>query len=187
MICTIFGVKIIKVLHDIKLQNYSCDRKILSLFCKWNAGRKFRFISCKNKISYKFVFVSLSIFACIECAWYYIPRNYLDIRCVDVGQGDCIFIETNDRKKILIDGGGSETYDVGKNILLPYLLDRRVMCIDTIISSHADADHLYGLITVLENIKVNRIIIAKNSLGYEKVYELAKEKKIDVLIYGDET
>lgn len=177
----LFGEKIVKLLHGFKLQNYSCVRKIISLFDKCNAERKFKFISCKNKASYKFIFVLLSIFVCIECTWYFIPRNYLDVRCVDVGQGDCIFIETNNRKKILIDGGGSETYDVGKNILLPYLLDRRVMCIDTIISSHADADHLYGLITVLENVKVNRIIIAKNSLGYKKVYEIAEKKKIDVI------
>lgn len=183
----LFGEKIVKLLHDYKLQNYYCVRKVISLFSKWCEWRKFRFISYKNKVSYKFILVSLSVFVCIECAWYFIPRNYLDVRCVDVGQGDCIFIETNNRKKILIDGGGSETYDVGKNIIMPYLLDRRVMCIDTIISSHADADHLYGLITVLENIKVNRIIIAKNALGYERVYEIAKGKKIDVIevIKGD--
>lgn len=129
----------------------------------------------------KFVVVLIVCLIIGECVWYFMPRNYLDIRLVDVGQGDCIFIETNNRKKILVDGGGSETYDVGKNILLPYLLDMRVMCVDTIISSHSDADHLYGLITVLENLKVNRVIVAKNALGYERVYEIAKEKNIDVI------
>lgn len=151
---------------------------------EWQFGKKkkFRFISNqKKKVSFKIVLVVVGVLILIECLWYFVPRNYLDIRCVDVGQGDCVFIETNDRKKILIDGGGSETYDVGENVLLPYLLDRRVLCVDTIISSHSDADHLYGLITVLENIKVNRIIIAKNALGYDKVWEIAKHKNIEII------
>ncbi len=46
--------------------------------------------------------------------------------------------------KILIDGGGSESssYDVGESILLPYILDRGINSIDTIIISHFDSDHV---------------------------------------------
>lgn len=146
--------------------------------------RKYRFINGYSKQTNKKVkniCIILIIFIIVECVYYNFPSNYLDIRFVDVGQGDCIFIETNTRKNILIDGGGSENYDVGKNILLPYLLDMRVMHIDTIFSSHSDADHLYGLITILENIKVDNVIIGKNALGYDKLYELASKKGFDVI------
>ena len=45
-------------------------------------------------------------------------------------------------KTILIDGGGSQTYDVGKNTLIPYLLDRKIKKIDYVIVSHFDEDHV---------------------------------------------
>lgn len=72
-----------------------------------------------------------------------VPKN-LRIYFIDVGQGDSTLIITPRNKKILIDGGGSEnsSYDVGESILLPYILDRGINSIDTIIISHFDSDHV---------------------------------------------
>ena len=70
-----------------------------------------------------------------------IPKD-LKIYFIDVGQGDSTLIITPFGKKILIDGGGSESYDVGKNILVPYLLDRGIKTIDYVIISHFDTDHV---------------------------------------------
>lgn len=70
-----------------------------------------------------------------------IPKN-LKIYFIDVGQGDSTFIVTPQNKTILIDGGGSTDFDVGKNTLLPYLLDRGYNAIDYIIPSHFDNDHI---------------------------------------------
>lgn len=61
---------------------------------------------------------------------------------VDVGQGDCTLIQTCEGKKILIDGGGSANTDIGKNTLIPYLLDRKILKLDYIIISHFDYDHV---------------------------------------------
>jgi len=68
------------------------------------------------------------------------PKD-LKIYFIDVGQGDCTLIVTPYNQTILIDGGGSENYDVGKNILIPYLLDRKITIIDYVIISHFDSDH----------------------------------------------
>lgn len=73
-----------------------------------------------------------------------LPSN-LKIYFIDVGQGDSTLIITPQHEKILIDGGGSEnseSYDVGKNILIPYLLDRKITKIDYIFISHFDSDHV---------------------------------------------
>lgn len=72
-----------------------------------------------------------------------IPKK-LKIYFIDVGQGDSTFIVTPQNKTILIDGGGSvnSNYDVGKNTLLPYLLDRGFNSIDFIVVSHFDNDHV---------------------------------------------
>ena len=50
----------------------------------------------------------------IPCLIENIPGNDLKVYFIDVGQGDACLIITPQNKKILIDGGGSETYDVRK-------------------------------------------------------------------------
>lgn len=70
-----------------------------------------------------------------------IPHD-LKIYFIDVGQGDSTLVVTPNDKTILIDGGGSPTYDVGKNTLIPYLLDRKIKKLDYIIVSHFDEDHV---------------------------------------------
>ena len=155
-------------------------------------GKKYRFIGEAQNNETKvtkilanirliWVIAFIVVFAFSEIFYYRFPRNYLDIRGIDVGQGDSVLIETDSRKFILIDGGGSENYDVGENILLPYLLDRRVLNIDTIFSSHSDADHLNGIITALENMHVNNVVIGKGALGYEKLYQIAESKNVKVI------
>lgn len=73
-----------------------------------------------------------------------IPSD-LGIYFIDVGQGDSTLIVTPNHKTILIDGGGNlnnEVYDVGKNTVIPYLLDRGISKLDYIIVSHFDSDHV---------------------------------------------
>ena len=106
---------------------------------------------------------------------------------IDVGQGDSSLICTPTGKNILIDGGGSRTpekYDVGEKVLLPYLLDRRIKKLDYIIISHFDADHAQGIETVIDKIKVKNIVVsrqASQSVEYDKIIKMCKEKKIKII------
>ena len=89
-----------------------------------------------------------------------------------MGQGDSTLIQTPYRKNILIDGGGSEfgNFDVGENVLLPYLLDRRITRIDYIVISHLDSDHVKGLFSVLKSLRVDNVVISKqgeNSANFQ--------------------
>ena len=115
-----------------------------------------------------------------------LPRNYTEITAIDVGQGDSFLIVTEEGKRILIDGGGSETtdYDVGKNILMPYLLDRGFMKVDYIFVSHAHADHIDGIYTIVENFEVGKIFIGPQLVNDEKIMrlkEIVKEKKVEII------
>lgn len=171
----IFYFSIFTIFKDI---NYK------KIFCK----KKYRFIGNQKYNNSKKVVITLVVcFILVEIVLYNLPKKYIDIRCVDVGQGDSFYLKTPNNKIVLIDGGGSKTYDVGENILVPYLLDRRVTKIDTIFCSHSDADHMNGLLTVMENFNVKQVIIAKNSRGYEELYEIARNKKIRVfeVLKGD--
>lgn len=114
--------------------------------------------------------------------------NQTKIYFVDVGQGDCTVIVTPNNKKIIIDGGGSNTadssYDVGESVVFPYLLDRRISSLDYVIISHFDSDHYKGLEYVLKNMKVKTVIIPKQfeeSNNYIKFIEIAKDRKIEVI------
>ena len=112
-----------------------------------------------------------------------IPKS-LRIHFIDVGQGDSCLIITPHNKKILIDGGGSENYDVGKNTLIPYLLARRIKKVDLIIISHFDTDHIDGVLTVMEELKADRVAIssqAKLEDNYTRFIKIVKEKKIKVI------
>ena len=101
--------------------------------------------------------------------------------------GDCTFIVTPQHKKILIDGGGSEFSDIGKQVLIPYLLDRGVKRLDYVIISHFDTDHVGGILTVLDELKVDTVVISKQgeiSQNYERFVKIVKEKHIKILVVG---
>lgn len=101
------------------------------------------------------------------------------------GQGDGTLIVTALNKKILIDGGGSEfgDFNVGKSTLLPYLLDRGVRKLDYIILTHFDMDHVQAAMYVMENIQVDKVLIArqvKKTTAYTEFISIVKSEKIQV-------
>ena len=103
------------------------------------------YIKLKNRTKFsKKLLAILIIFLLIFRYTNFNYKNNIIIHFIDVGQGDCCLIITPHNKKILVDGGGSEssTFDVGKNILIPYLLDRKIKTIDYMIVSHFDTDHV---------------------------------------------
>lgn len=98
--------------------------------------------------------------------------------------GDCCVIKTPMRKNIIIDGGNNRDYDYGENVVVPYLLDRKVTKIDFLMVSHFDSDHCGGLFAVMENLKVDTIILGKQDSEYENCVEflkLAKSKNVKVI------
>ena len=143
---------------------------------------KYKFKQNRDDVIKKIVIISIVISLCII----FIPRD-LKINFVDVGQGDSTFIITPKNETILIDGGGSNTgsFDVGENTLLPYVLDKGYNKIDLMIISHFDSDHVGGLLTILEEIKVEKVLIAKQeeqSENYKRFLNIVKEKNIPVIV-----
>lgn len=112
--------------------------------------------------------------------------NNMYINFIDVSQGDACLIRQK-TKVILIDGGGTNNqnnnYNVGKSILMPYLLARKIKTIDYMIFSHFDNDHCQGLIYVLENLKVKNVLIGEQYeeyQNYQKLKEVATRKAIKI-------
>ena len=142
------------------------------------------FINNRNK-----VLIFISIVSLISITSIKIPKE-LKINFIDVGQGDSCLITTPQNKKVIVDSGGSESYDVGKNVLLPYLLDKRITKIDYIMISHFDTDHCKGFEYVLENIKVKNVIISKQSEtseSFKQIMKIIRKKRINLIIVQKET
>ena len=95
----------------------------------------------KSRPYFKIIRIIIIILVIVFYSINKIPDN-LKIYFIDVGQEDSTLIITPRNKKVLIDGGGSGSYDVGKNILLPYLLNRKIKKIDYMVISHFDNDHI---------------------------------------------
>jgi competence protein ComEC len=79
----------------------------------------------------------------------------LEMYFIDVGQGDSTFIVTPGRKKILVDGGVN-----GRAmgfLAWKYRLDEAgaSVDIDLLVLSHADGDHIEGLIPIIQHPKIN--------------------------------
>ena len=170
-----------------KYNVYLKRRKLKTFFVSIKLFGSKNNMTLKNKIRI-IVLKACRIFCVILILVVIIQLNQkLEIHFLDVGQGDSCFIVTPHNKTILVDGGGStsSSFDVGKDTLIPYILDRGYTKIDYIFISHFDQDHVGGILTVLQELRVGKIYINKqgeNSQNYEKFLEIVSEKKLDVQV-----
>lgn len=80
-------------------------------------------------------------------------RNELSVTFLDVGQGNSAFVQLPNGKKILIDGGGFRPggFDVGRNVVAPFLLYNKILKVDYLVLTHPQADHMNGLIFIAKH------------------------------------
>lgn len=87
----------------------------------------------------------------------------MTITFLNVGQGDCSLIDIPYKATILIDGGGAAeyntNYDVGKRDVLPYLKYKGITKLDYVFISHYHKDHVDGIVSLIQNIKINNIFL----------------------------
>lgn len=102
----------------------------------------------------------------------------VSVTFVDVGQGDCIHIRTNEGKNYLIDGGGSLNYDIGTGTLKPYLLKNGVRHIDAAFVTHLHQDHYGGIKSLAKDGMIHTIGVYEGNQPIEKKIE--KETGADI-------
>ncbi|MDP3792827.1 MAG: ComEC/Rec2 family competence protein [bacterium] len=83
----------------------------------------------------------------------------LKVYFFDIGQGDAIFIETPSGQQILIDGGPDNKILQKLGEVIPFY-DKDI---DLVVVSHPHADHLAGLIEVLNRYEVKNMVEAKEN------------------------
>ena len=83
----------------------------------------------------------------------------LRVSFIDVGQGDAALIEFPGGETMLIDAGmGSNEYDAGEQIVVPFLKRRGIARLDWFVASHPHADHIGGTPSVFRAFEVRELI-----------------------------
>jgi len=109
----------------------------------------------------------------------------MSITILDVGQGNSALVQTIEGKNILVDGGGFSggTFDVGRYVVAPFLWYKKILSLDAVILTHPEADHMNGLLYVLENFKIHLVVKNRDkgsSSAYGEMIALCRAKKIKI-------
>jgi competence protein ComEC len=138
-----------------------------------------------KKIRYLFVGLCL-VFALDLAFWNFkdLFQKDLHLTFIDVGHGDSILIEFPKGKRMLIDGGGlhEDRFDIGKNVIAPFLWKKKIRRIDTLVLTHPDPDHLKGLNFIASQFSIGQFWdngFQTDSESYLQLKKILREKKIN--------
>jgi competence protein ComEC len=83
----------------------------------------------------------------------------LTLHFLDVGQGDAAVIRTPGGHWLLVDAGPrTPGSDAGRSVVVPFLRRHGVRRLDAVVVSHAHADHLGGVPSVLDRIPAGEVL-----------------------------
>lgn len=78
---------------------------------------------------------------------------------LDIGQGLSAVIETTNHVLVFDTGAKySQHYDMGSAVVIPFLKNKAINVVDTLVISHGDNDHIGGADSIIEQIKVEAIL-----------------------------
>jgi len=86
----------------------------------------------------------------------HLRAGLMEMTAIDVGQGDSILLITPEGRTLLIDAGGMpqwmhSDFDLGEQVVSPYLWNRGFDRLDLVVITHPHADHLGGMPAVIAN------------------------------------
>jgi competence protein ComEC len=135
----------------------------------------------------------------IVCTQLFIPNISPkgEVSFIDVGQGDSILIKLPyNRGNYLIDTGGTisfsseewkqkkQNFEVGQDVLVPYLKGKGIATLDLLILTHGDMDHIGGSLSLLKELKVKKILLpfvsSEKSSVEIKLEKLAIKQNIEI-------
>jgi competence protein ComEC len=100
----------------------------------------------------------------------------LRVNFLDVGLGESILVETPGGRRILIDGGGfhGQDYDVGKSVITPILLSKKILTLDYVVNTHPHMDHIGGLPYIMRTFSVKAFAATGRFFDDPKFREISK-------------
>jgi competence protein ComEC len=115
---------------------------------------------------------------------------HLEVTFLDVGQGNSALIRFPGRQRMLIDGGGfsRSTFDLGKNVVAPFLWRLKMLRVDYLVMSHPQSDHMNGLHFIASHFHAKEFWSNGDEVEKESFKDLMRileEKKIEKLLPRD--
>lgn len=148
-------------------------------FYKWERAKT-------KKMMLLFLFIPLGIIS-IHYASGKMTLNG-EVTMIDVGQGDSILLRLpGGQDTYLIDAGGtihfqteewaerSRLFEVGEDVLVPFLKSKGIATLDKLIITHGDSDHIGGALAIIKSLTVKEIVLPKVDVRSELELELIKE------------
>ncbi|WP_083844929.1 DNA internalization-related competence protein ComEC/Rec2 [Paenisporosarcina sp. TG20] len=115
----------------------------------------------------------------------------VEVTFLSVGQGDATIIELPHKQDvILIDAGGllrfnqdawkdsNTPFEIGREVVVPFLKGQGINTIDTFIWTHADSDHIEGAEEILEEVDVKEIHVTPGAIE-DSALHLAVQTALD--------
>ena len=100
--------------------------------------------------------------------------HVMEVTAIDVGQGDSLLVAGGEGRTLLVDAGGpvggvdeaaaaTSVFDVGEEVVAPYLWQRRMRRLDAVALTHAHSDHMGGMPAVLRDLRPRELWVGIDS------------------------
>jgi competence protein ComEC len=140
----------------------------------WKKGKRYRYLFLGFSVVFLFDVAFWNLKGCFQ--------RDLVVTFIDVGQGDSILVEFPKGKRMLVDGGGlhDDRFDIGKNVIAPFLWKKKIRGIDYLVLTHPDPDHTRGLAFIASHFSIGEFWdngVSSESDFYLRLREVLLRKK----------
>lgn len=132
------------------------------------------YIQCLKHFKWKYMILFLIPFLEVFC------NPFFQVYTLNIGQGDCsVIVEPFYKSVVMIDCGQSLYRDNVERIIFPFLENKNIHTIDTLILTHADFDHSGGYDRLKDMVKIKQVIKdSKDKVNVEYPFYLLLQERM---------
>ena len=147
------------------------------------AAQRHRLLACGGLVAV----ASVALWITVVPTKQHVRSGVLEITAIDVGQGDSLLLVTPSQRTLLVDAGGlplwmHSDFDIGEQVVSPYLWSRGIEHLDIVVITHPHADHLGGMPSVIANFHPHELWLSTDQPSRELTPVLQQAKQSGMTI-----